>query len=468
MTRRDAHRAWSGPAALALTGLLLSGASAHAQAGGDKPPPYQAPPVPELAPVAIELHADRVIQLNGPGSEDDEVLPAGPYPLVTALRRAAHVPDPVIGVHGEIPGLGIQIGAGDSDAKGYVVHWGPTPMRFALVGRTSDARIREFTIRSVMNDGTRNGGVEDVRFQDLTIEARYTSCVSTPKGDTFGLLRFYGCRFAAGRENLAQGAYEGRGYKWGVRSQGRGRWDFRHCTFEPVLEHCLYLDSPQGDCCFVDLQHTGSTRTAIQIVNRCFDNPGPSGFGTLLFEDVRIQDLWGDGGSGITVAGHLGDLVFRAIQARENPERPGSHGLIAVWTDASSDHGAYLSRGADGELHSTGVVTVEALDSELPRCDRPQVAISGAESVSIRGFDIRGNQAAFAFDSPFGSARVRGRAVVDGEVLFLEDVRISNGQVEFQLPAPLSAYPGWGSTEKIRIGTQTLTDEEIDRAWSGG
>ncbi len=426
---------------------------------------FQAPPVPELAPVSIELRAQSVTLLNGPGPEDDRVLPAGPYPLVTALKAATPGSDPVLGVYGEIPGAGITIGAGDSDSKAYVVHWGQVPMRFALVGMTSDARVREFGIRQFMNDGRRNGGVVDARFQNLTIEARYWACVTTPKGHGFGLLRFYNCHFAAGRENLAEGGFYGYGFKWGVRSQGRGRWDFRHCTFDPVLEHCLYLDSPQGDSYFIDIQHTGSTRTAIQIVNRAADNPGPSGFGTLLFEDVRIHGLWGDGGSGLTVAGHLGDLVFRDIRVRESPDKAASHGAIVVWTDASPEHGAYLHEGADGELYSTGTVTIESVDIDLPHSDRAHVAISGAEKVVIEGFQIHGNQTAFVFDSPFGTPSIDGQAIVDGQRRKLVHQLIDNGPVVFRIPPPLSAYAGFRSADRIHLSARRLSEGEIDRTW---
>jgi hypothetical protein len=424
---------------------------------------FHAPALPELPAPAIELRADTIRLLHGPGEVDDELRPAGRYPLVTALRAAAPGSFPVIGVFGEIPGNGVSIGGGDAGSKDYVVHWGSEPMRFALVGRTPDARIREFSIWQGMNDGRENGGVSEAWFQDLTIEARYTSCVSSPKGQAFGLLRFVRCHFAAGRESLASGAYEGRGYKWGVRSQGRGRWDFRHCTFDPVLEHCLYIDSPQGDSYFLDLEHRGSTRTAIQIVNRAFDNPGPSGSGTLLFEDVRIRELWGDGGSGITVAGHLGPLVFRNIEVHESPGQPGSHGAIAVWTDASSAHGAYLARDAGGALHSTGPVTIESLDIELPHADRPHVSISGAESVSIEGFRIAGNCTAFAFDTPQGGTLVTGEVLLDGERERLEQGSVVNGPVRFLLPPPVALYPGWQARGKVEFQGRALPDAELER-----
>ena len=431
------------------------------------PTTFQAPPVPDLGPVSIEVRASTITLLHGPGPEDDEVKSAGKYPLVSALRAAPPGSDPVIGVFGELPGSGITIGGGDAGLKDYVVHWGDAPMRFAVIGMTEDARIREFGICQRMNDGRQNGGVLDARFEKLTIEARHSSCMSVPEGHEFGILRFYDCHFATGRENLSQGTFSGFGYKWGVRSQGRGRWDFRGCSFDPVLEHALYLDSPQGDSYFIDLEHRGSTRTAIQIVNRAFDNPGPSGFGTLLFERVRITGPHGDGGSGLTVAGHLGDLVLREVSVVEDPRKKASHGAVAIWTDAGARHGVHLHE-SGGRLFSSGTVTIESLAVDLPNSDRPHVAISGAETVLIRDFSIRGNQAAFSFDSPHGAPAIAGRVLVDGEPRELENARILNGQVVFDLPSPVSAYAGFRSTIKVLGGSRALSDAEIDELGSPG
>ena len=205
---------------------------------------FQPPPRKPLGPVSIEVHPDQVIVLNGPGPEDDEVLAGGNYPLITALRAATPGSDPVIGIYGAIRGDGMQIGAGDSDFKGYVAHWGPVPMRFSVVGMTPDAKIGELGFRNRMNNGTVHGGVEDARFENLTIEARYNMAVGGGKGERFGILRFYDVHFAASEEGLASGAFEGFGYKWGVRIRALGRYDFRNCSFDPVLEHAIYVDSP--------------------------------------------------------------------------------------------------------------------------------------------------------------------------------------------------------------------------------
>ncbi len=426
---------------------------------------FQAPPRPPLPPETIVVIPTIVWIPNGEGYEDDVLIPGGLFPLVTALKSSDPNTYPVISVFGDIPGSGMSIGAGDSDLKDYVVHWGPVPMRFAVVGRNEDARIREFDLRQFMNDGRENGGIADVRFESITIEARFSSAVSVPKQHNVGLVRFYDCHFAAGRENLEIGHYSGFGYKWGVRGHGRGRYDFRGCSFDPVEEHCVYVDSPQGDCYFIDLEHTGSHRTAIQVVNRSFDNPGPSGFGTLLFQNVRIYDLWGDGGSGISVAGHLGDLVFRDIVAREDRSNAGSHGAIVVWTDADPAKGVYLYTGDDGQLYSTRSVVIESVDVDLPRADRSHIAISGVEHVRIDDFQIRGNRAAFSLDSSFGSPLISGQAIVDGNLVNLDNEQIDNGRVGFRAPCPLSDFTGFQSNISVKENMSVLSDNEIDTRW---
>ena len=426
---------------------------------------FQAPPLPTLPAVSILVNKDTVTLLHGPDPSDDEVLEAGNFPLIKALMAAPPGSDPVIGIEGDIPGSTMSIGGGDSDYKAYVAHWGPVPMRFAVVGMTEDARIRDFALRDRMNNGTKRGGITDAWFSNLTIEARHRYAVSIPKTHRFGRLRFYRCHFAAGRESMKAGDYSGYGYRWGVRGHGRGRWDFRYCSFDPVEEHSIYLDSPQGDSYFQNIEHRGSRRTAIQIVNRSLANPGPSGFGTLLFENIRITDLWGDGGSGITVAGHLGDVVFRNIQVREDPETKHSQGAIAVWTDNSRDKGTYLYTGADGNFYSCPSVTIESLNIDLPHADRQHVAISGVENVFIENFQVSGNNAALVFDSPYGSATIDGVANVDGQETTLSGVKIVNGTIRFEEACPLSQYAGFQSRDKIVIGSTPMPDAEMDARW---
>ncbi len=449
---------------------------------------FQPPPRKPLGPVTIEVHPSEVIVLNGPGPEDDQVLSGGNYPLITALRAATPGSDPVFGIYGAIPGDLMQIGAGDSDSKGYVAHWGPVPMRFSVVGMTPDAKIGELGVRNRMNNGTVHGGVVDARFENLTIEARYNMAVGGGKGERFGILRFYDVHFATSAEGLASGAHSGFGYKWGVRIRALGRYDFRNCSFDPVLEHAIYVDSPQGDSYFQGIEHNGSTRTAIQIVNRAFDTSDPnqladyesgvrqvqpSGYGRLLIEDVTIRDLRFDGGSAITVAGHPGDVFIRNINAVDLQNT--FHGAVVVYTDAGFNHGAYLHTGGEGNLHSTYSLSIKDLNVNLPFADRTHVGISGIEFVRIHDFSIAGSRTAIALDSWFNQARFNNSlTVVDGTVT-RTTAWINNGSVEFCVPPPLSQYPGFDSASKIADSwfldaggshrSNILSNAQIDAIW---
>ena len=443
---------------------------------------FQTPPVPPLGPETIQVLARPgggadVVLLNGPGAEDDVVLPGGGFPLIVALKNAVPGSNPVIGIFGRIiqGGNGMQIGAGDSDSKAYVAHWGPVPMRFSVVGMTPDATIQQFGVLNAMNNGTVHGGVQDARFENLTIESKYNSCVGGPKGHVFGLLRFYNCTFRPSDASFASGAHYGFGYKWGVRIRSLGRYDFRNCSFWPVLEHAVYVDSPQGDSYFVGIDHNGSTRTAIQIVNRAFDThntgpfelgtqvPQPPGHGRLLIEDVTIRQLTGDGGSGITVAGFLGDVWIRDITAVDNGP---FHGVVVVYTAASEHHGAYFYTGLDEGLYSTRSVTIENVNIDLPMADRSHVAISGVEFVRIRNFSIAGSRTAITLDSSYGAPQLNNRlCVIDGVVTRTSE-HITNGRVDFFVPRPLSGYSGWLSALRLKIGTNPhLTNAQMDSMW---
>lgn len=234
--------------------------------------------------------------------------------------------------------------------------------------------------------------------------------------------------------------------------------------------------TPVVDCHIFD--HNGSTRTAIQIVNRAVDtnNPGllaafesgsmtpqPPGHGRLLIEDGTIRQLTGDGGSGITVAGFLGDIWIRDITAVDGGP---FQGAIVVYADASEHHGAYLYTGLDGGLYSTRSVTIDGVHIDLPIADRAHVAISGVEFVRIGDFSITGNRTALTLDSIYRSPQLNDTlCVIDGEVTRSSE-QITNGRVDFFTPRPLSLYEGWGAAFKIKIGADPhLGDDQIDLLW---
>jgi len=106
--------------------------------------------------------------------------------------------------------------------------------------------------------------------------------------------------------------------------------------------------------------------------------------------------------------------------------------------------------------------------------DRTHVGISGVEHVRIGDFAIGGSRTAIALDSYYNQARLNNTlCVIDGEVT-RSSATISNGDVDFLLPRPLSQYAGFMAARKIAdswywdFGSRRaniLTDEEIDSLW---
>lgn len=417
----------------------------------------------------VKLYPDR-LEVLVDGTWERKDLTA--YPTRDAILAAKNGSGS-IAVHGVIPngGVKVQVGGGDAGTKGYVAHWSGRPIRVAFLGQTPDARLVGVDLREKLNDGTVTGGIEELYFEDLALEARYTECISSLKGDSLGAIRFAGVHFYPDPSQLAAGAHNGFGYKWGIRSQARAAWELINVTFEPVLEHNFYVDSPRPcpALSFAVLAnrwtHLGSTRTAIQVCNRALDNPGPSGSGPIRIENVSGQALKGDGGSLITIAGHLGSVFLRRVGITQGDELS-SHGLIAIWTDNSPGKGVHLMR-RDEELYSTGHVRIEETFARAPGMDRNCVAVSGARSVYFGGFDLNvGQRISLDLDGRYGLAKINGPAWVDGVEEKVE-ADIVNGPVRFDpvvtCPA-LSTYAGW-SNRKLAMRDAILSDAQLDQSW---
>ncbi len=396
-----------------------------------------APPIEALGPLTHIVRPDQIIVLNGNGPEDNLIQKAGPYPLIEAILMAK--PGDVLGIDGDIPGAGMQFGGGDAGQKLYRAHWGMTPIEITIVGLrpNRESQINSFYLHKDLNNGVRTGGVKHIRVQNLTILSppSDTRCIGVPKGaDSFGLVQVYDVNF----KGASDGSFDGLGYKWGIRAAGRMQWDIRNVHAAPVQEHVFYIDSPSGNSYFVNCTMEGSWRTMVQIVNRRIDNPGPSGFGTLLFEDMTAYNVFGEGGSAFTVAGHLGALIFRNCRVIEGPN--GSHGAMAIWVDDSPGHGAHFD--ADG--FANGPVIIDDLRVYAPNADRNHVSISGARSLYVDEFAIYGNRTAFLF----------------------KQLAWPNGRIRFLVQDPVSQYPGFLTPWKIQWhATHNLTDAEIDALW---
>jgi len=324
-------------------------------------------------------------------------------------------------------------------------------MRVAIVGdgKLSSwsplSTIRQVYIADRMNDGRVNGGVQEIIFSDLTLEAMHSRCIGTPKGHNFGVIRVYDSRFRGARE----GGYGGIGMKWCIRSSGRGAYDLRRNHAEYVQEHVCYVDSPQpywisetsnkiGPSLYAaDNTMDGSWRTMFQIVNRPIDNPGPSGNGLMLFERNRPYNVFGEGGGAWTIVGHQGPVVFRDNEHIDETvsERPGddlrTYGSIVIWQEHEPDpvrnpelvmpwhnHGTYEMD--DG--FTVEKVVIESHKVRLPGGSRPVIAITGAREVDIHDFDIDAINIDMHIVTPYSAGDV-------GKVRFMHPTKRGLGTV---------------------------------------
>ncbi len=404
---------------------------------------FQAPPVAPLGPTQIDVYP------NGYRVVGQTFVPDAGHPLLRAIEAAepihAATGSPVVlTIHGVIPAKnGQQIGGGSAGLKPFVAYWKSFPIDVAVRGaKGSDVdELAGFGIGKNLTDGTVTPGVKRIRVENLSIRpsSYATSAISTPNGlvptlsgNVYPLIQVYGCvvRKGSGKPH------------WGARLHGRARFDFRDTYFEPMVEHCVYADSPQGDSFFLGNRTEGTTRTMLQVVNRK-TNPGPSGHGHLLIEDNFATNIDNDGGSDFTVAGHLGVVIFRRNVSFQGPWQTGAQGSIVVYSDDSPGHGVRLN--ANG--YATNKVIVENHAVFAPNADRDHVMISGAEKVEIReAFYFIGNRTAFHFDAPYGGV-------------------IPNGDECFIMPPRVSVKDGFMSAFKAMRKAVPLSDVQLDALW---
>ncbi len=101
----------------------------------------------------------------------------------------------------------------------------------------------------------------------------------------------------------------------------------------------------------------------------------------------------------------------------------------------------------------------------LPFADRSHIAISGCEFVRFSNFTVQGNRTAIALDTSFGVAQLNDTVVVVDGAVTRSSERIANGRADFFLPRPVSLYPGFQSSTKIKLDGNTLSNTEIDTLW---
>lgn len=356
-------------------------------------------------------------------------------PLATALKLA--LPGDVIACQGELEG--VQIGKYDPN-KPFAVWW-PNGQVIRNVSIVSEIPSQPCIIRGVSIQGNilqaAGHGVDDITFKDVKLKNMGSSATAfiVSMNSVQGMIRLYNVDLISG----SPGSYGGYGLKWGIRANGPARYDIRGFKCPAAEEHCLYLDSvgadAGGDSYFLDItQKAPSGRTGIQIVNRkdpIHGSMGMSGLGNLYFRRLKLSTVAGGGGSGFTIVGHLGGVFLKDLRYK------GNLGAVVFWSDSSK--GLHLT--PDG--YTVPYARIEDVYVDAPAADRDHIMISGVKHVQIKRFLVKGNKAAFSFNSSYGGP-------------------IPNGLIEFIGPKPLSAYTGFKAGQKIKINNQVQTNQQID------
>ncbi|MEM7308921.1 MAG: hypothetical protein AAF682_19720 [Planctomycetota bacterium] len=434
---------------------------------------FQAPPED---PVDV-ANADFEVQgpgVTGTGSgavvrlSDGMVFSGQNYPLAYAISIS--FPGAVIRVNSpgqqcDPGGSDLQIGGGDAGIKPYRADWesGPyagQPIDVTIVGANGGRADWISAVGFEANiGGAPSGGIDGIRFQDLTMRPKFAQqAVSSPLGTYNGLARFYDVNII-GRGDGGDGGY---GIKWGMRAQGLMRWDLRRVHFgalqdgtqppgsldQPgIQEHCGYFDGPQGDCFFLDCTMEGTWRTMFQIVNRRFEQDaagGQSGFGVLLFERCHAYNIHGQGGGAFTIAGHLGTVIIRDSDVREGPwNEAAQDAYSAVVVNVDEGKGLYLNPNG----FPTDRVVIQGLTVVLPHASRDSINVSGTEHVEVHDFTAANINGRYAFD--FNGTQELGDLY-------------PNGFEGFYLPDPVSSYAGFPASNKVRKFDAPLPDAEID------
>jgi len=186
---------------------------------------------------------------------------------------------------------------------------------------------------------TDQGPVSDVRFWNLSLTEFGTAGVLIGgESDTvFSGFEFHGVVIDGGYDWETQ---TGNNSKWGVLTNGVEDFRFQDGVVQNIhREHSFYLHNNQGDVFILRNLLSRVGRTFLQVTNR--PSEGPKGKGRLVLRDNTMTDCaLADGGSCITIAGHLGKTVIKhnvlEMGLDESLDRCGFNtcatGAIVAWT----------------------------------------------------------------------------------------------------------------------------------------
>ncbi len=405
------------------------------------PPDPNDPPEHVHGPITIWATDDgvstpNVIVDNGDGTFTTYSNPSSNV-LAFAMKLAK--PGDVIALKGQFPAVAIGLTFSFADSE---VFWpGGQVIRDITIIAADPAdppTINGLTFRGDMTTG--QGGVDNIYFKNVIV--RNGGDNRTPiiifQGSLLGRIGLYDITYVTVNPSL----YGGYGMKWGLRGHGRALYDVRRNIFTATAvgsaeEHAIYIDSPgwngAGDSYILDLVQQGpSGRTCIQVVNR--KNEGPTGLGLLMMKRIVARTKKGAGGSALTIAGHLGPVYMEDIYYK------GDLGAITFWSDAGK--GLHTVK-IDGKDFTTPYAELRNVYIDATNADRSHIALAGVGTAIIGAFTIIGNRTAFDLWNNFSGP-------------------LDNGDVWFDVTAPVSAYPGFQSAQKIKYKGSSLSDAAID------
>jgi len=435
-------------------GALLACTGAALAQGGSLPFVPQDPVKYQPGAVTIRAQPGMVTVLQS-GQVFTTYTGCGTQPITNAVAFALRIAQPgsVIGVWGMHPGITLK--PNPNGCQQNEVGWAGNAVihDVDIVGEDPTATIDGVVLYGdYLTPG--QAGVDRITFSHLRLRNSpgETAPLYTGQESKHGLVRLYDSVI----EPMDPTAWDGHGMKWGSRTF-KTSLDFRGNNFYGALEHGIAYNESIGEDgvypfsgVFLDniCTATDSGRTCIQNVSRKFPIAGSAyestgGKGTVLIRrNVMSADAGqNDGGSVVTVVGHLGNVFIQDNDITANDSGPPggeNEGGIVFWTDDSPSHGAILNAAgfsttyayiAGNTIHGTGT--------------NPCVAASGCQVVNVGVNTFAMGGVGVAFDTQFGGP-------------------IPNGK-EYLPPSTMAGWLQGGA--KATDGGIVLTDAQIDNRY---
>lgn len=369
------------------------------------------------------------------------------YELIEAIKYALQVRCKDILCKGVVNGG--NIGGGDPNHLDCVM-W-PVPINGLVIqsaDRNAQATIVQLNLLGDIRRASGETGIRKIMFKNLilsnthwtTTNSSSRSAVLSYSDSWLGLIGFHDNTFVAADPN----AFNGDGMMWGIRGNGRARWDIRRNKFPRMKEHKGYFDSVGADnggpTYITDNEALGPTgRTEWQFVNRQDPNNGggPTSGGSIYIQRNKCWvDGHGGGGAAITVAGHTGQVYIEENDILAENQESG----ITIYSDLA--HGIWKNANGFSTTYAR-LISNKILGKNL---DRAAMALSGIEELIIDEFDVTANKAAIDLWNNNGGPIDNGKVIITAGY-----------------PNKLSSYTGFKTPVKMKYKNVVLNDAQCDK-----